>query len=470
MKKNLLSLLSLFGFFFSVNSQTTFNLVQTVTLSGTADPYAIATGDLDGDSDIDILFASSGNGTFSWLENDGSGNFGAPIAIGAGGYGYPNSVAIADIDGLNGNDVILCAGDEVIWFPNDGSGNFATENPVASFPSFGASFIVVKDIDGGGTLDIAVSDYYTHQLVWVSNSGSDPHFNGTKNTIASSFTNVAAFDLGDIDGDGDIDAVISNAIGSSSSPNDSKIEIYYNNGSEVFTADANPVANNTKDYVWSVLIANVDNDTDMDILTTDLYGNLSWYNRIGGIDGPATYSETPFTTTIANPAIVAFEDLDNDTLKDVVLSSGSPGAGNDIVWYKNNGAGSFSSEAIIDATQSNTYSMALADFDSDGDIDISSAAYNNDNIKIFDNLLINLSVNEPVVDKLIIFPNPTTNTLNFKVPFTENFKVSVFDILGKKVLSTTIHNSNSLDVSKLNNGIYILKFDDYNTNLKFVKQ
>jgi hypothetical protein len=25
-------------------------------------------------------------------------------------------------------------------------------------------------------------------------------------------------------------------------------------------------------------------------------------------------------------------------------------------------------------------------------------------------------------------------------------------------------------VSKLNNGIYILKFDDYNTNIKFVKQ
>ncbi|MCB0462605.1 MAG: T9SS type A sorting domain-containing protein [Flavobacteriaceae bacterium] len=470
MKKTLPSLLLLIGLVFNINSQTTFSLAQTVSLSGSADPYAIATGDLDGDGNNDILFASSGNGTFSWLKNDGTGNFITPATtIGSGGYGYPNSVAIADVDGINGNDVILCAGDQVIWFPNDGSGNFATENSVASFPSFGASFIVVKDINGDSTLDIAVSDYYTHQLVWVSNSGTAPHFNGTKNTIASSFTNVAGFDLGDIDGDGDIDAVISNAIGISASPNDSKIEVYYNDGSEVFTADANPVANNTKDYMWSVLIADVDGDTDMDILATDLFGNVSWYNRAGVIDGPATYSETPFTTSIANPATIAFEDLDNDTLKDVVLSSGL-GSGNAIVWFKNNGSGTFASETIIDATQANTYTMALSDFDDDGDIDITSAAYGNDTIKIFDNEKINLSVDESLIDKFNIFPNPTKNTLNFKVPFAESFKVSVYDILGKEVLHSTLQNSKSLDVSKLNNGIYILKFDDYNTNLKFVKK
>jgi hypothetical protein len=208
----------------------------------------------------------------------------------------------------------------------------------------------------------------------------------------------------------------------------------------------------------------------MDILASDLYGNASWYNRTGVIDGPATYSETPFTTTIANPATIAFEDLDNDTLKDVVLSSGTSGGGNDIVWYKNNGAGAFDSEVVIDNTQSQAFVMAFADFDSDGDLDIASAAYNNDNIKVFDNEKINLSVDESTIDKFNIFPNPTKNTLNFKVPFAESFKISVYDILGKKVLSSTLQSSKSLDVSKLNNGIYILKFDDYNTNIKFVKQ
>jgi hypothetical protein len=330
---------------------------------------------------------------------------------------------------------------------------------------------VVKDIDGGGTLDIAVSDYYAHQLVWVSNSGSDPHFNGTKNTIASSFTNVAAFDLGDIDGDGDIDAVISNAIGNSASPNDSKIEVYYNNGSEVFTADTNPVANNTKDYVWSVLIADVDNDTDLDILTTDLYGNLSWYNRTGEIDGPATYNETPFTTTIANPAIVAFEDLDNDTLDDFVLSSATSGAGNDIVWFKNNGAGGFNSEVVIDATQSQAYTFTFADFENDGDLDIASVAYNDDHVNIFNNQKIVLSVEDNKTNPFNIYPNPASTKLYLSVTPAENQEISVYNLLGKKIMdSKDFSNISPLDVSKLQSGIYILKFKEFKQTYKFIKQ
>jgi hypothetical protein len=468
MKRTLLALIVITSI--TINAQTTFTLNQTVSLAGTADPYAIATGDLDGDGDDDILYASSGNGSFSWLENDDTGNFGSPIAIGAGGYYYPNSVAIADIDGINGNDIIVSASDKVLWFANDGSGNFGTENLVASFPSFGASFVVVKDIDGNGTLDIAVSDYYSHELVWISNSGADPHFNGTKNTIASSFTNVAAFDIADIDGDTDVDAVVSNAIGVNPGGNDSKIEVYYNDGSGAFTVDTNPVANNTKDYMWSVFIADVDNDSDMDILSSDLYGNASWYNRTQVSPGTATYSETILTTTIANPATISFQDLDNDALKDIVLSTGASGAGNDLVWFKNNGAGSFASEDVISIVQNQPFTIAFGDFDNDADLDIASAAYFDDNINIFDNQLINLSVNDITFKKFNIFPNPTKNILNFKVPFAESFKVSVYDILGKKVLSSTLQNSNTLDVSKLNNGIYILKFDDYNTNLKFVKQ
>ena len=186
--------------------------------------------------------------------------------------------------------------------------------------------------------------------------------------------------------------------------------------------------------------------------------------------GTATYSETVFTTTIANPATIGFEDLDNDTLKDVVLSSGTSGAGNDIVWFKNNGAGSFAAEGVLDNTQSQAYAIAFGDFDNDGDLDIASAAYNDDDMNIFDNRKITLSLDDSSIPKFNIYPNPTKNTLNFKVPFTENFKISVFDILGKNVLNATLETDKSLDVSKLESGIYILKFNDYNTSFKFVKQ
>jgi hypothetical protein len=468
MKKNLLISFGLLISVVSSYSQTTFTLKQAISLSSTDDPYAVAVGDIDKDGFDDVLYASSGNGTFSWLKNDGTGNFTTPIAIGAGGHSFPNGVAIADLNNDTYNDVVLSTYTGVIWYPNDQAGGF---DPVQTIGTVsGSGPVLVRTIDGGTTLDVAVSAYDGNEVVWFSNSGSDPYFNGTKNIIDNTISNPAAFDMADIDGDGDVDAVISNAISFTPGTIDSRIETFYNNGSGVFTADTNPVADDTKDYVWSILIADVDNDMDMDILVSDLYGNPSWYNRTGVIDGPATYSETLIATSIANPATIAFEDLDNDTLKDIVLSSGTAGAGNDIVWFKNNDSGSFSLEEVIDNTQSQAYAIAFGDFDNDSDIDIASAAYNDDKINIFDNLKITLSIDDSSMRNFSIYPNPTKNTLNFKVPFTESFKVSVYDILGKKVINATLKGNNSLDVSKLNSGIYILKFDDYNTNFKFVKQ
>jgi len=465
MKRALLLLTLIFSQTF-ISAQTTFTLKQTLSLTASDDPYAIATGDIDKDGHDDILFASSGNGTFSWLKNDGSGNFGAPMAIGTGGHSFPNGVAIADLNNDTYNDVILSTYTSVIWYPNNQAGGFGAMQTIGAVNGSGP--VLVTTIDTGSTPDVAVSAYDGNEVVWFDNDGSGNF--GSKKIIDNTITNPAAFDMADIDGDGDVDAVISNAISFTSGTIDSRIETFYNDGNGVFTVDVNPVANNTKDYVWSIKIADVDGDTDMDILASDLYANASWYNRTGVTDGPATYSETVFTTTIVNPATIAFEDLDNDTLKDVVLSSGTSGAGNDIVWYKNNGSGSFAAEDVIDNTQSQAFVIAFADFDSDGDLDISSAAYNNDNIKVFDNEKITLSFDDSKIQKFNIFPNPTKNTLNFKVPFSESFKVTVYDILGKKVLSSTLQNTNFLDVSKLNNGIYILKFDDFNTNLKFVKQ
>jgi hypothetical protein len=123
MKRVLLLLTLIFSQAF-ISAQTTFILKQTLSLTASDDPYAIATGDIDKDGHDDILFASSGNGTFSWLKNDGSGNFGTPMAIGAVNGSGP--VLVSNIDAGSTPDVAVSAydGNEVVWFDNDGSGNF----------------------------------------------------------------------------------------------------------------------------------------------------------------------------------------------------------------------------------------------------------------------------------------------------------------------------------------------------------
>ncbi|WP_435133089.1 T9SS type A sorting domain-containing protein [Formosa sp. A9] len=56
-----------------------------------------------------------------------------------------------------------------------------------------------------------------------------------------------------------------------------------------------------------------------------------------------------------------------------------------------------------------------------------------------------------------IYPNPTTNLLHFKSHGSDDLKtVELYDVLGKKVLSTSVSN-NVLDVSNMAKGIYVLK-------------
>ncbi|WP_299129034.1 LamG-like jellyroll fold domain-containing protein [uncultured Winogradskyella sp.] len=81
-----------------------------------------------------------------------------------------------------------------------------------------------------------------------------------------------------------------------------------------------------------------------------------------------------------------------------------------------------------------------------------------------------LSVEEfDAVNDLIIYPNPTSSFINIETKF--EFKNAViYSILGKEVLQIS---SKSINISELNNGVYLIKVKDENGNIsikRFVKQ
>jgi len=469
MVKKLLSLICFIFSIFGTLGQTTFNLSQSIPLPpvGGDAPYNVASGLIDNDQYIDIVVGTSIGNSIFWLKNDTAGNFTVQTTPISSTMNSVGGVAIADLNNDGFNDVIATSyfDGKVVWFPNDGLGNFNAET-VISTQVDGAGQIYARDIDGNSTLDLSVSAYLGNEVVWFSNDGSGIF--GAKNSIDNSIASPGAFAIEDMDGDGDIDAVIANSI-NYGTPNDSRIEVFYNNGSGLFTADTNPVADNTKDYIFSIMVADVDNDSNIDILVTDLQGDPSWFKRIPVSPGTANYVETLISTSIANPACLDLRDLDNDSLDDFVLSSATAGAGNDIVWFKNNGLGSFGPEIIIDNTQSQAYTFTFADFDLDNDLDIASVAYNDDKINIFINQFYTLSVENSLMEQLLIYPNPSSDKLYFK-GLTTNFDVLVYDILGKEILFKHLEIDEALDVSELNSGVYILRLKDQNTTFKFVKE
>lgn len=76
-------------------------------------------------------------------------------------------------------------------------------------------------------------------------------------------------------------------------------------------------------------------------------------------------------------------------------------------------------------------------------------------------------------DAISIYPNPVANSLSFAVSNSIVLSdVSIYDVTGKQVLSSKDLSSNSIDVSRLQSGVYFAKFasEDKTVTKKFIKQ
>ncbi|PTM03203.1 MAG: hypothetical protein DA407_14285, partial [Bacteroidetes bacterium] len=75
-----------------------------------------------------------------------------------------------------------------------------------------------------------------------------------------------------------------------------------------------------------------------------------------------------------------------------------------------------------------------------------------------------LSVNDFNSNSFSLYPNPTnTGSVSISSTNSQAISVQVFDILGKQVKNVTLTN-NTLNVSNLNTGVYIVKITQNNTS------
>ena len=171
----------------------------------------------------------------------------------------------------------------------------------------------------------------------------------------------------DVDGDGDMDMVA----GNESQTN----KLYLNDGSGGFSSIGTSIGSET-DRTYSIAFADVDGDGDMDMVT----GNKTQTNKLylnngsGGFSSPGVAivgSESDFTSSIA------FADVDGDGDMDMV--AGNHAQNNKL--YLNDGSGGFplAGVAIVGSESDFTASIAFADVDGDGDMDLVAANYGQTN-------------------------------------------------------------------------------------------
>ncbi|REC60989.1 hypothetical protein DRF65_18305 [Chryseobacterium pennae] len=108
-------------------------------------------GDIDGDGDQDIYFHQPISGT--WLINNGNGIFtqGALIFT---SLQKPDSVILKDLDNDNKPDLLVRFNATRIlrWYKNNGNGSFTFKQEIDDFAL--GEFFDLGDVDGDGDLDI----------------------------------------------------------------------------------------------------------------------------------------------------------------------------------------------------------------------------------------------------------------------------------------------------------------------------
>jgi hypothetical protein len=321
-------------------------------------------GDLDGDGDLDAFLACrslSGvppcSETEVWL-NNGNGQFTKGWSDNVKGI---DEVGLGDFDGDGDIDAFFTkiAPENLrpneVWL-NDGHGAFVDSGQ--RLPNFGRA-VDIGDVDGDGDLDAITGSPAFPGIVWI-NDGSGQFTDNGQRLVDWAFR-VA---LGDVDGDGDLDAWF----GRGTDSPDPRDRLYLNDGQGKFT-DSGQSLNTVS--TGDVAFGDLDGDGDLDAYLAN--GNQRGGNapdRVWMNDGTGKFTDSGQRLGRSNGRSVELGDVDGDGDIDAVVGNGTTLGGiakqPNVIWM-NDGSGVFTVGQELGNTA--TTSVELGDIDNDGDLD-----------------------------------------------------------------------------------------------------
>lgn len=342
--------------------------------------------DNDGDNDLVGSVELNGNKKLVYHLNDGQGIFSDEQII-RQNLTEIYGVKLDDFDNDTRIDILVSMKNtnlqyfsDLFWYKNNGSNSF-TNQPNIDVKLKNIYKIETFDLNNDGNKDIITSSD-SHRTTTYQNNGlgvfSSPKYPASANTDASCAV------AGDIDGDGDLDVVTSSS---------GEGKIYWYKKSNTDTTYGNQIIiSHIVSSVKKIAIADMDGDGDLDIVsisgpsTSGYNDRVSWFKNLDGLGNFGPQINIPIGT-YDSPDGLAVYDVDADGDKDIVTALDNwPDTGDKIIWYANNGTGSFGSQQIIASGLVSVKDLLESDIDNDGDLDLVSASSGDNKVCWFENL------------------------------------------------------------------------------------
>lgn len=255
---------------FSVFALSCFGQDFTAYRNNEAEIGSFATGDFNGDGYTDIIginYLSGGNANIYLFTNKKENQIKFTLSLLLQNTPFLGGPIAGDVEGDGDQDLIYASGTDFALnaLINDGTGVFTMKSLGVS----GTTILSVADLDKDGDIDIVGMNSNPKRIIVYTNNGGLAF---TSKTIYNTTKNLKGIGLADFDNDGDVDV-----LAGLDEFFDEQVVIFQNNGNGNYVRK--DIQKNDFAYLSNIVAADVNKDGRMDILATSLDGVWIWENK-----------------------------------------------------------------------------------------------------------------------------------------------------------------------------------------------
>ncbi len=328
------------------------------SLNAGANPTLLATGDFNGDGNLDLAVANGSTHSIQIMLGNGDGTFttGASFSVGSGPTSQPTAIAVADFTEDGKLDIAVgVSPDSIIEiFAGDGAGNFALINTINNVVN--PVSVAVSDFNQDGFSDLVVANGQSNTVTLFLGRG-DGSFWITSTPPLTTLSSPVQVLVSDFSNDGVPDLMVVNA-------NNNSINTLPGKGDSTWGKLASPLALASSPSAVAAGDFNLDGKMDIAVVSQAASTVTVYFGN-----GNNTFQPGVVYDTGAGPDSVAVADVNGDGILDLVTANSTAGS---VSVLLGSTGGAFGAHSDF-TTDAGPQSIVIGDFNNNGKLDFATA-------------------------------------------------------------------------------------------------